>query len=422
MIYDVLVIGGGTSGLMAAVSASLNGAQSIKIIEKNPSLGKKLLLTGGTRCNVTNNRPADEVIRHIPGNGKFLYSAFSNFDNYDIMAFFTDRGVALKEEDHGRMFPTTDSAKTILNVFIEEIKQAKIEVQTKVQVKSLVLDQDKQIGVVLDGGQVEMARTLILAVGGKSYPRTGTTGDGYKLAKQAGHHITPLYPTEAPITSEEGFIKDKTLQGLTLRDIDLKVLNPAGKTIINHRMDMIFTHFGISGPAALRCSMFVNQSLSQDSEKEVTMSLDCQPDLSYQDLRQAFVHAREDNYPGSLTKLLKQWMPERYAKFLLDQCQISQDRSAHDLSNQQIEKLCQAIKAYSFKVTGTWPIEKGFVTGGGVNLKEIWPHAMQSKLNPHLFICGELLDINGYTGGYNITAAFVTGYTAGQNAAWMSMS
>lgn len=419
-MYDVIIIGGGTSGLMAAVTAAENGAR-VLILDKNPKPGKKLVLTGGTRCNVTNNRPAKEVIRHIPGNGKFLYSAFSTFDNYDIIDFFTSRGVTLKEEDHGRMFPTTDSAKTILNIFLNEIDRLGIELRSKATVEALWLEDQAYKGVILADGKKIASKTLILATGGKAYPRTGTTGDGYRFAKQLGHTITPLFPTEAPILSKEPFIKAKTLQGLTLPDISLKVLNQKGKTVIQHDMDMIFTHFGISGPAALRCSMFVNTTLKKENEKTITMALDAVPTLSVTELVDQIQLQQKEN-KKAVFRLLKNWVPERYAQFLCEQANVDSHLPANQLTPRQIQALAQLLKNFTFKVNGTWPIEKGFVTGGGVHLKEIEPHTMQSKWHPNVFFCGELLDINGYTGGYNITAAFVTGHTAGENAAWQSLA
>lgn len=420
-MYDIIIIGGGTSGLMAAVTAAENGAK-VLLLEKNKSLGKKLLLTGGTRCNVTNNRPAKEVINHIPGNGKFLYSAFSRFDNYDIIDFFETRGVELKEEDHGRMFPVTDSAQTILDVFIHEIKRLGIDVKTNASVRQLWLEDGVFRGIILPENEKIAGKTLILACGGKAYPRTGTTGDGYKFAKQIGHTITPLYPTEVPVTSDEPFIKDRTLQGLALRNIRLSVEDTAGKTVIAHEMDMIFTHFGVSGPAVLRCSMFIHATMAADQSDTVTMALDCVPTMTRAELEQHFKLVQAEQGAKATYNVLKNLMPERFAHFICEQCGIDSKLPFKQLNHKQLLALIEKMKHFTFQANGTLPIEKGFVTGGGVELKEIEPHSMQSKLNENVFFCGELLDINGYTGGYNITAAFITGHTAGENAAWQAMS
>ena len=412
----VIVVGGGTSGLMASVSAALAGAEVI-LLEKNPSLGRKLLLTGGTRCNVTNIRSRDEIIKHIPGNGRFLHSAFSQFDNQDIIEFFQNRGVQLKEEDHGRMFPVSDSAKTILNIFIEEIKRLGIQVRTNVKVKAIRLEEERFSAVELDTGERIEGDAVILALGGKSYPKTGSTGDGYGIARNIGHTITPLFATEVPLTSQEAFIKEGVLRALSLRNVALSVLNQKGKAVVTHQMDMIFTHFGISGPAVLRCSSFVHQVQQKDNVKEVTMSLNIQPDLTKQELSEQWQEWKENNLQKTVKTLLKEWMPERYAEFLLQQIGLSSQKVIGKMTDQEVQQLLNSIQDFRFTVNGSLAIEKGFVTGGGIQLKEVDPKTLESKITQGVYFCGELLDIHGYTGGYNITSAFVTGYVAGLHAA-----
>ena len=412
----VIVVGGGTSGLMASVSAALAGAEVI-LLEKNPSLGRKLLLTGGTRCNVTNIRSRDEIIKHIPGNGRFLHSAFSQFDNQDIIEFFQNRGVKLKEEDHGRMFPVSDSAKTILNTFIEEIKRLGIQVRTNVKVKAIRLEEELFSAVELDTGERIEGDAVILALGGKSYPKTGSTGDGYGIARNVGHTITPLFATEVPLTSSETFIKEGVLRALSLRNVALSVLNQKGKAVVTHQMDMIFTHFGVSGPAVLRCSSFVHQVQQKDNVKEVTMSLNIQPDLTKQELSEQWQEWKENNLQKTVKTLLKEWMPERYAEFLLQQIGLSSQKVIGKMTDQEVQKLLNSSQDFRFTVNGSLPIEKGFVTGGGIQLKEVDPKTLESKITQGVYFCGELLDIHGYTGGYNITSAFVTGYVAGLHAA-----
>ena len=283
--YDVIVIGGGTSGMMAAISASENGAK-VLLIEKNRKFGKKLLMTGGGRCNVTNSQSVEHLIEHIPGNGRFLYSTFNQWNNQDIIQFFTQAGVQLKEEDHGRMFPTTDSSKTIVDCLITKLKENHVELCMKTTVEKLIHDGRTIQGVRCDKGDF-FAPSVIIATGGKTYPSTGATGDGYQLAKQVKHQITPLYPTESPLISEANFIQERTLQGLSLRDVQLTVLNQKGKTVTSHTMDLLFTHFGISGPAALRCSSFVNQLLKKQTP--VIVELDCVPELTANQLNQKIV-------------------------------------------------------------------------------------------------------------------------------------
>lgn len=415
-MYDVIVVGGGTSGMMAAVQAAMYGAK-VLIVEKNGSLGRKLLLTGGGRCNVTNNRPSEEIIKHIVGNGKFLYSAFSQFDNFDIMNFFENNGVTLKEEDHGRMFPTTDKARTILETFQHCITQNKIDVWYDCAVQKLVVVDNTIRGIRLENGKDIKSRCVILATGGKSVPRTGSTGDAYRWLKKIGHTITPLFPTEVPLTSAETFISNRTLQGLSLRHIGLSVLNEKGKKIVTHDMDMIFTHFGVSGPAVLRCSSFVYHQQQKTKNANVTLALDCVINQSEQQLLNQLLTTQQSKGQQTLKTVLKNYIPERLALFYLDKLNLEPQTALLTLPQDTVTTLAHLLKQFTFTVNGSLPIEKSFVTGGGVSTKEVDPKTMMSKIVNGLFFCGELLDVHGYTGGYNITAAFVTGTVAGRSAA-----
>ncbi|MBP0726349.1 NAD(P)/FAD-dependent oxidoreductase [Bacillus sp. RG28] len=416
MNADVIVIGGGTAGLMASISAAENEA-NVLLLEKGNVLGRKLTISGGGRCNVTNRLPVDEVIKHIPGNGRFLYSAFSIYNNEDIISFFEGMGVALKEEDHGRMFPVSDDAKSVVNALINKLKKLNVQVKTNTSVKEVLYEDGRVIGVQLQDGKIINTKSVILAVGGKSVPHTGSTGDGYAWAKKAGHTITELFPTEVPITSNERFIQEKTLQGLALRDIELSVLNPKGKKVITHKMDMLFTHFGVSGPAALRCSQFVYKVQQKFKTKDVNMTIDLFPSISEETLFQETIKKVKEDPKKAIKNVLKGLAPERYLLFLLDQCKIDESKPCNEINSQKIRELVQACKQFTFTVNGTLSIEKAFVTGGGISTKEVHPKEMASKLMNGLYFCGEILDIHGYTGGYNITAAFVTGRIAGASAA-----
>lgn len=413
--YTVIVIGGGTSGMMAAIAAAEEGAK-VLVIEKNKKLGRKLLVTGGGRCNVTNNRDADEIIAHIPGNGRFLYSAFHQFDNYDIINFFESNGVRLKEEDHGRMFPVTDKSKTILEALMAKMEQLNVTILTDNPVATVLYEDGAVKGVILEDGEEIHGSAIILSTGGRAMPRTGSTGDGYKWAKKAGHTLKPLYPTEAPILSDEPFILDKTLQGLSLRDVALSVLNKKEKKVITHQMDMIFTHFGVSGPAALRCSMFVHQTMGRDKSDFVTMTLDVLPTFSSGQLNQKFQQLIKNEGDKSIKNALKGLVPERYLLFAFERLGLLETMPLKQCTPDQIQALAEFFKDFRFTANGTQPLEKAFVTGGGINTKEINPKTMESKLAKGLYFTGEILDINGYTGGYNITAAFVTGRIAGMHA------
>lgn len=416
MNFDVIIIGGGTAGLMAAIAAGSKGAR-VLLLEKGNRLGNKIAISGGGRCNVTNKKPVDELIKHIPGNGRFLHSAFSVFNNEDIIAFFEKAGVPLKEEDHGRMFPCSDSAESVVKALIQQLKKHQVKIQMNAPVKTLAYQEGHVKGVVLQNGDYYESQNIIVAVGGKSVPQTGSTGDGYAWAKKAGHTITALYPTEVPITSDEKFIQKKTLQGLSLRDCSLKVLNPKGKIVVSHRMDLIFTHFGISGPAALRCSQFIYQTQKKFGTDRVGLELDILPDIKDEALYGEIFKQVKKEGKKAVKNSLKGLVPERFLQFILEKNQIPESLEGHQLANEQIRSLVKDIKHFSFEANGTLSIEKAFVTGGGVNLKEINPKDMSSKLMGGLYFCGEILDIHGYTGGYNITAAFVTGHLAGISAA-----
>ncbi|MFB1099385.1 MULTISPECIES: NAD(P)/FAD-dependent oxidoreductase [Terribacillus] len=419
MNYDVVVIGGGPSGLMAAISAAEHGAATL-LIDKGKKLGNKLAISGGGRCNVTNRLPQDEVIKHIPGNGKFLYSAFSIFDNYDIIDFFENLGVKLKEEDHGRMFPVSNSAKSVVQALLNRLDTLHVRVRTETPVKAIHYG-DHGHEIILKDGEKISTGAVIVAVGGKAVPHTGSTGDGYAWAKKAGHTITTLYPTEVPLLSSAAFIKQKQLQGLALRDVAVSVLNEKGKAIITHQMDMLFTHFGISGPAVLRCSQYVVKELMK-GRNEVHIHIDAIPDKKAHMLTEDITKLLEDQPKKAFRNLVKGIVPERYLDFLLEQAAIVPDTKAANISRENVQQFVSLIKGFTFPVNGSQPIEKAFVTGGGVSVKEVVPTTMQSKFMHGLYFCGEILDIHGYTGGYNITSAMVTGRVAGMHAAWEAAS
>ncbi|WP_110114178.1 NAD(P)/FAD-dependent oxidoreductase [Bacillus sp. CGMCC 1.16541] len=415
MKYDVVVIGGGPSGLMASIAAGESGA-SVLLIDKGNKLGRKLAISGGGRCNVTNRLPIDEIIKHIPGNGRFLYSAFSIFSNEDIIRFFENLGIKLKEEDHGRMFPVTDKAQSVVDALIGELKRLKVDVRTNTPVKKVAYQDEAVKAVHLQSGETIEAKSVIIAVGGKSVPHTGSTGDGYKWAETAGHTITELYPTEVPITSNEAFIKEKVMQGLSLRNVGLSVLNKKGKPVITHQMDMIFTHFGISGPAVLRCSQYVVKELKKQKSSSVTMSIDAFPHKNEEAIFQELVKLTKEEPKKAFKNVVKGFLPERYLLFVTHLAQIDEQAIAGHLSHEKLREFAKLCKRFEFQVNGTLSIEKAFVTGGGVSVKEVHPKEMASKFMNGLYFCGEVLDIHGYTGGYNITSALVTGRLAGLNA------
>ena len=383
--YDTIVIGGGPAGMMATISSSFYGQKTL-LIEKNRKLGKKLAGTGGGRCNVTNNGSLDDLLAGIPGNGRFLYSVFSQFDNHDIIRFFTENGVKLKVEDHGRVFPASDRSQTIIQALTNKIAELGGQVRCQVEVTS-VKKIDGQF-VIKSKDETWTADRLIVTTGGKSYPSTGSTGFGHDIARHFKHTITELEAAESPLLTDS---PHKTLQGISLDDVTLSY----GKHVITH--DLLFTHFGLSGPAALRMSSFVKGG-------EI-LTLDSLPLYSKEQLTEIL----EENREKSLKNVLKAYLPERLAEF------FAQDlpEKVKQLSPKEVDAVLTKVKELPIPVTGKMSLAKSFVTKGGVSLKEINPKTLESKLVPGLHFAGEVLDINAHTGGFNITSALCTGWVAG---------
>ena len=383
--FDTIVIGGGPAGMMAAISSSFYGQKTL-LLEKNKRLGKKLAGTGGGRCNVTNNGNLDDLMTGIPGNGRFLYSVFSQFDNHDIINFFTENGVKLKVEDHGRVFPATDKSRTIIDVLEKKIAELGGSVITNTEIVS-VKKSDERF-TVKSSEHAWTCQKLIVTTGGKSYPSTGSTGFGYEIARHFKHTVTNLEAAESPLLTD---FPHKALQGISLNDVTLSY----SKHVVTH--DLLFTHFGLSGPAALRMSSFVKGG-------EV-LSLDTLPQLSENELTEFL----EENREKSLKNALKTLLPERLAEFFVQ----GFPEKVKQLTEKERNQLIRSIKALKIPVTGKMSLAKSFVTKGGVSLKEINPKTLESKLVPGLHFAGEVLDINAHTGGFNITSALCTGWVAG---------
>lgn len=390
--YDTIIIGGGPSGMMAAIASSFYGRQTL-LLDKNRKLGKKLAMTGGGRCNVTNNGTLEDILAGIPHGGKFLYSTFAQFDNHDIINFFQDNGTRLKEEDHGRMFPVTDKSQTIIATLQAKMTELGVTIATQSEVISTTKTADGNF-LIKTADQSYTCRKLIVTTGGKSYPSTGSTGYGHEIARHFNLKVTPLTPAESPLTTE---FPHKQLQGISLRDVNVHI----GKRVIRH--DLLFTHFGLSGPAALRVSTFVQ---SGD-----IITIDFLPDLSIDELTNIIQDLRDK----SIKNVLKTLLQERLAEFLISDANIKLDTKAKQLSEKQLNLLIEKIKEFPIKVTGTMSLAKSFVTAGGVDLTEISPKTLMSKTVDNLYFAGEVLDINAHTGGFNITYALATGWVAGIN-------
>lgn len=383
--FDTIIIGGGPAGMMATISASFHGKKTL-LLEKNRRLGKKLAGTGGGRCNVTNSGSLEDLIEGIPGNGRFLYSVFSQFDNHDIITFFEDNGVKLKEEDHGRMFPTTDKSRTIIQALEDKILELKGQIKTQCEVISVKKKDD--LFIIKSANEQFSCNQLIVTTGGKAYPSTGSTGFGHDIARHFKLEVTDIEAAESPLLTD---FPHKPLQGISLDDITLSY----DKHIITH--DLLFTHFGLSGPAALRISSFVRGG-------EI-LSLDVLPKLTREEISQYL----SDNRDKSIKNGLKGLIPERLADFLSE----GFPEKIKQMDPKQIEQLIDNLKSTKIPVTGKMTLAKSFVTKGGVDLKEINPKTLESKKVAGLHFAGEVLDINAHTGGFNITSALCSGWVAG---------
>lgn len=384
-LKHIVIIGGGPSGCMAAISSKIEHPNDkVTLIEGNDRLGVKLRLTGGGRCNLTANVSNDEIIKHTPRNGRFLFSSLNQFNVQDIMNFFTSRGLALKEEDHHRIFPVSDKSDDVVKVLENELRKLNIEIKYKTRVQSI--DQ-KHKKLVTNQADISFDH-LILAMGGCTYPQTGSDKHGFEMVESLGHTVSELKPAEVPLVSNASIIQSKDLQGLSFKDVSItSYIN--GKKIISVTHDLLFTHFGLSGPGALQTSSYLTDAFKEDNS--VSLVIDFLPQIKL------------DNIPNKDTEIFFQsnGIPKRFIQVL----------KVHYPKND----LIQLIKAFKIELHGTRGFTTAFVTSGGVNLKEIDPKTLQSKIHPWLSICGESLDVNSLTGGYNMTVAFSTGFTAGKN-------
>jgi len=404
----VIVIGGGPAGIMAAGIAAQRGNEVI-LLEKNERLGKKLLISGKGRCNITNDTDIEGLIENTPGNGNFLYSAFYTFSNQDIINFFNELGVDTKVERGGRVFPTSDSSKDVMHALQIFLTKNNVKVITEANVKNILANNGKIIGVERLNGSVIEANAVILAVGGKSYPVTGSTGDGYEMVRRLGHTVTPLKPSLVPLISKEHWIKE--LQGLSLKNISVSFKDSKGKEIYNDFGEMIFTHYGLSGPVILSASRHL---LAYDF-KDIKLSIDLKPALSEEKLddrvQRDFDKYSRKQFKNSLDDLL----PQKLIPVIVRLSGIDPEKWVHQITKEERKKLVVLLKGLETSIIGARPIKEAIVTSGGIKTNEINPSTMESKKVSGLFFAGEIIDVDAYTGGFNLTIAFSTGYLAGMS-------
>lgn len=404
----VIVIGGGPAGIMAAGIAAQRGNE-VALLEKNERLGKKLSISGKGRCNITNDTDVEGLIENTPGNGNFLYSAFYTFSNHDLIKFMNDLGLDTKVERGGRVFPTSDSSKDVLHALQLFLNKNNVKVFTEAPVKKILVADGKVIGVERLNGSIMESDTVILAVGGMSYPGTGSTGDGYDMVKKLGHTVTSLKPSLVPLITKEEWIKE--LQGLSLKNIAVSFKNNSGKEIYSDFGEMIFTHFGVSGPVILSASRHL---LSYDF-KDIKLSIDLKPGLSEEKLderiQRDFDKYSRKQFKNSLDDLL----PQKLIPVIIRLCRIDPEKPVHQIKKEERKLLVTLLKGLETTITGARPIKEAIVTAGGIKTNEINPSTMESKKIKGLFFAGEIIDVDAYTGGFNLTIAFSTGYLAGMS-------
>ena len=457
----IVIIGGGPAGMMSAISAKeKNPKNEVIILEKNNQLGKKLLITGKGRCNITSSLDMEDFIKNIPGNGRFLYSAFNEFTNKDIINFLKEEGLEVKKERGDRIFPVTDKSLDVLKCFEKRIKKLEIEVKYNVKVEKILVKSENKIpkeenGMLLDKEgktinedkkttdedkisidekeislkQDEMfiygvktnigiikADKVILATGGKSYPLTGSTGDGYNLAKELGHKITEIKPSLVPL---EIYEKDicSNLQGLSLKNVSINIIDKnKGKVIYNDFGEMIFTHFGVSGPIILSASAHLvrYKNITQLlKENKIILKIDFKPALDEQKLDtrilRDFEEIKNKQFKNSLDKLL----PQKLIPVIIKKTNIDEEKRVNLIKKEERKKLVSLIKDFEVTISKFRPIEEAIITAGGISIKDINPKTMESKIVKNLFFAGEIIDVDAYTGGFNLQIAYSTGYVAG---------
>lgn len=406
----VTVIGGGPAGMMAAVQAAANGAE-VTLLERNNKLGKKLMITGKGRCNITNSADLNDFIQNTPGNGKFLYSAYHNFFNDDIVNFFEKLNVPVKTERGGRIFPQSDRAADVVEGFARKLYDSSVQVRLNTKAEKILIKDNTVSGIKTERGIIE-TDALILAAGGACYPLTGSDGSGIKMARLAGHTIVPLHPALVPLTSPDEWVK--SLSGLSLRNIRLSIFTN-GKKTDEMFGEMMFTHFGVTGPIILSLSRAVALALADG--KKIYATINLKPALTPEKLDARLVRDFQKYARKQIKNAMIDLLPHRLIPIVLDLAYIDEEKNISEVSKKERAKLVEILQALPFDINGTRPMAEAIVTGGGVSVKEIDPKTMQSKLVRDLFFAGEVTDIDAYTGGFNLQAAFSMGYAAGTAAA-----
>lgn len=407
MNKTVAVIGGGPAGMMSAAVAASNGS-NVVLIEKNNTLGKKLLITGKGRCNITNAATIEDFIKNVPVNGNFLYSAFYSFTNDDLIALLGKLGLETKVERGERVFPVSDKSSDVLLALKKMLARYKVKL-LNAQVKDIIIGDDGIKSIITSDKRCLKCNSVIIATGGMSYPLTGSTGDGYRFAKKIGHTVTDIKPSLVPLELNESYVK--SLMGLSLKNVELKVYDRK-KIVYSDFGEMLFTHFGVSGPIVLSAS----SHMKDVANREYTISIDLKPALDFDTLDKRilrdFGEQKNKDFSNSLGALL----PKKLIPVIVELSGIAPSTKVNEITREQRHALVNLLKDFRFSVKGFRPVNEAIITSGGVNVKEINPSTMESKIVPGVFFAGEVIDVDAYTGGFNLQIAFSTGYVAGKNA------
>lgn len=406
---NVIVVGGGAAGMMAAVFAARNG-QNVQLLEKNEKLGKKLFITGKGRCNITNAADIEDLFTAVISNPKFLYSGFYSFTNQQVIDFFEELGVKTKIERGERVFPVSDHSSDVIAAFSRELKLLGVSVSLHTEVRELLCEQDKVCGVLLTNGKKMKADAVIVATGGISYPSTGSTGDGYRFAKETGHRVTELLPSLVPMEVRQWYAKE--LQGLSLRNIEIRITD-GKKKLYEEFGEMLFTHYGVTGPVILSASSVVGKTLRK---KELTLHIDLKPALSEEQLDKRILREFDANHNKQYKNSIDSLFPAKLKPIMIELSEIEPEKKVNEITKEERQRLVHLIKDFTMTLTGLRSYNEAIITKGGISVKEIDPGTMESKKMKGLYFAGEVLDLDAVTGGYNLQIAWSTGYLAGINA------
>lgn len=407
---NVIVVGGGAAGMMAAIFAARNG-QNVTLLEKNEKLGKKIFITGKGRCNITNASEIEDLFFAVISNPKFLYSGFYSFTNDQVIHFFEELGVATKIERGNRVFPVSDHSSDVIAALAREMQHLKVKVQLHCEVKELLINNEREIkGVRLANGKKMTADAVVVATGGISYPSTGSTGDGYRFARNCGHKVTELFPSLVPMEVKEWYAKE--LQGLSLKNIEIHITD-GKKKLYDEFGEMLFTHYGVTGPVILSASSIVGKTLEK---KELVLHIDLKPALTEEQLDKRLLREFEANHNKQFKNAIDSLLPAKLRPVIIELSGIEEEKKVHEITKEERLNLLRLIKDFHMTLTGLRGYNEAIITKGGISVKEIDPGTMESKLIKNLYFAGEVLDLDAVTGGYNLQIAWSTGYLAGISA------